>query len=256
MFIVVLFYRHPGKSYTLNHTFYNCEDVFETSSTQDSCTIGIWAAYDAKRRVITIDTEGLLGVSSNCQRRTRLLLKVLAITDIVIYRTRSERLEDNLFTFLGDASRVYIQHFSKELRNAFQKMPENTTGYTLSDLGPVVIIFHETRDTEPLTADAGQTRESIIRKRFTTLGLTTEAFSAIEYVGIQTPTRPTNFDQLKQCIKRQIKNSSVRTARPISVIYTTIKLLNEKFNGDIEKTVPSMFPNQYLTCSTVCLSCK
>lgn len=244
-----------GKSYTLNHTFYGCQEVFQTSSSQDSCTIGIWAAYDEKRRVITLDTEGLLGVSANCQRRTRLLLKVLAISDIVIYRTRSERLEDNLFTFLGDASRVFVQHFSKEMKNAFQRLPE-LSGHPFSELGPVVIIFQETRDTEPLKQEANQTRESIIRSRFKTLGLTTEAFSAIEYVGIQTLVRPTNFDQLKVCIKRHIKNSSARTPRPISVIYTTLKLLNEKFNGSIEKTVPSMFPNQYLTCPTTCLSCN
>lgn len=244
-----------GKSYTLNHTFYSCQEVFQTSSSQNSCTIGIWAAYDEKRRVITLDTEGLLGVSANCQRRTRLLLKVLAISDIVIYRTKSERLEDNLFTFLGDASRVYVQHFSKEMRNAFQRLPE-LNGHPISELGPVVIIFQETRDTEPLKQEANQTRESIIRSRFKTLGLTTEAFSAIEYVGIQTLVRPTNFDQLKVCIKKHIKSSSSRTPRSISVIYTTLKVLNEKFNGDIEKTVPSMFPNQYLTCPTMCLSCN
>lgn len=244
-----------GKSYTLNNTFYGCQEVFQTSSSQDSCTIGIWAAYDEKRRVITLDTEGLLGVSANCQRRTRLLLKVLAISDIVIYRTRSERLEDNLFTFLGDASRVYIQHFSKEMKNAFQRLPE-LNGHPISELGPVVIIFQETRDTEPLKQEGIQTRENIIRSRFKTLGLTIEAFSAIEYVGIQTLVRPTNFDQLKVCIKRHIKNSSSRTPRPISVIFRTLKTLNEKFNGNIEKTVPSMFPNQYLTCPTTCLSCN
>lgn len=247
-----------GKSYTLNHTFYGCREVFQTSSSQDSCTIGIWAAYDEKRRVITLDTEGLLGVSANCQRRTRLLLKVLAISDIVIYRTKSERLEDNLFTFLGDASRVYVQHFYKEMRNAFQRLPE-LNGHSLTELGPVVIIFQETRDTEPLkpsSENPNQTRESIIRSRFKTLGLTTEAFSAIDYVGIQTLIRPTNFDSLKVCMKKHIKNSSTRTPRSISVIYTILKVLNEKFNGDIEQTVPSMFPNQYLTCPIQCLSCN
>lgn len=244
-----------GKSYTLNHTFYDCQEVFQTSSSQESCTIGVWAAYDEKRRVITLDTEGLSGVSANCQRRTRLLLKVLTISDIVIYRTRSERLEDNLFTFLGDASRVYVQHFYQEIKNAFQRLPE-LSGHPFSELGPVVIIFQETRDTEPLKQEANQTRENIIRSRFKTLGLTTEAFSAIEYVGIQTLIRPTSFDQLKVCVKRHIKNSFSRTPRPISVIYTTLKVLNEKFDGDIEKTVPSMFPNQYLTCPTTCLSCN
>lgn len=244
-----------GKSYTLNNTFFDNRSVFQTSSSQESCTIGVWAAYDSKRQVITLDTEGLLGVSANCHRRTRLLLKVIAISDIVIYRTKSERLEDNLFTFLGDASRVYMQHFFKELKNASLRLPE-LNEQTLSDLGPVVIIFQETRDTEPLKQDANQSKESIIRKRFKTLGLTTEAFSAIEYVGIQTLVRPTNFESLKQCIKRHIKSSSARTSRPISVVHATLKLLNEKFNGDIEQTVPTMFNNTLLTCPVKCLSCN
>lgn len=50
-----------GKSYTLNHTFFLGREVFKTSPTQESCTVGVWAAMDPVHRVVVIDTEGLLG---------------------------------------------------------------------------------------------------------------------------------------------------------------------------------------------------
>ena len=67
-----------GKSHTLNHTLFNGEEVFKTSHLQSSCTAGVWAAYDTERRAIVLDTEGLLGISTNENRRTRLLLKVVS----------------------------------------------------------------------------------------------------------------------------------------------------------------------------------
>lgn len=50
-----------GKSHTLNHTFFLGREVFTTSPTQESCTVGVWAAMDPVHRVVVIDTEGLLG---------------------------------------------------------------------------------------------------------------------------------------------------------------------------------------------------
>lgn len=50
-----------GKSHTLNHTFFLGREVFKTSPTQESCTVGVWAAMDPVHRVVVIDTEGLLG---------------------------------------------------------------------------------------------------------------------------------------------------------------------------------------------------
>ena len=52
----------------------------------------------------------------NENHRTRQLLKVLAISDIVIYKTRAERLHTDLFYFMGDASKAYNEHFSVELQ--------------------------------------------------------------------------------------------------------------------------------------------
>jgi len=71
-----------GKSHTLNHTLFKGAEVFKTSHLQSSCTAGVWAAYDRERRAVILDTEGLLGVSTNENRRTRMLLKVHATTTI------------------------------------------------------------------------------------------------------------------------------------------------------------------------------
>lgn len=107
----------------------------------------MWVAYSSKYSAIFLDSEGLLGVSQNENRRTRLLLKVLAISDIVVYRTRAERLHNDLFTFLGDASDAYWKYFSPELRAASERCQMTTP---LSTLGPSVVIFQETQHTELL----------------------------------------------------------------------------------------------------------
>lgn len=65
-----------GKSHTLNSTFFNSEAVFRTSSEQESCTLGVWAAYDRCSNVLCLDTEGLLGSTSRDNQRVRMLLKV------------------------------------------------------------------------------------------------------------------------------------------------------------------------------------
>lgn len=67
-----------GKSYTLNHCFFKGDDVFRTSSEQESCTIGVWAAYDPELQVVILDTEGLMGSAklNDVDHRNRLLVKV------------------------------------------------------------------------------------------------------------------------------------------------------------------------------------
>jgi zinc finger FYVE domain-containing protein 1 len=39
-------------------------------------------------------------MSINEDKRVRLLLKVLAISDVIIYKTRAERLHNDLFNFI------------------------------------------------------------------------------------------------------------------------------------------------------------
>lgn len=145
-----------GKSHTLNHTFFMGREVFKTSPTQESCTVGVWAAFDPIRKLVVIDTEGLLGNSSKQGQRTRLLLKVLAVSDLIIYRTHADRLHDDLFKFLGDASDAYLKHFTKELKATTARCGLDVP---LSTLGPAVVIFHETVHTKLL--GSGKTSASI-----------------------------------------------------------------------------------------------
>lgn len=130
-----------GKSHTMNNVFFNGDEIFRTSAAQDSCTLGVWAAYQPEMGILCLDTEGLLGATTNENQRMRMLLKVLAISDIVIYRTRSERLHSDLFTFLGTASKAFHKHFSMALQALGLPGPPQS-------LGPAVIIFHETRNTQ------------------------------------------------------------------------------------------------------------
>ncbi len=136
-----------GKSHTLNHTFFGGKEVFDTSATQLSCTVGVWAAFDPVHNVVMLDTEGLLGVTANQNQRTRLLLKVLAVSDVVIYRTQADRLHNDMFQFLGDASKAYRRHFSTELKAASKRC---NLDIPLSNMGPAIVIFHETRHTDVL----------------------------------------------------------------------------------------------------------
>lgn len=242
-----------GKSYTMNEIFFKGKEVFCTSSDQDSCTVGIWVAYDRNLDVICIDTEGLLGATSNENQRTRLLLKILAISDIVIHRTRCERLHRDLFTFLGTASRAYTHHFTVALQSVSQKTELSST---LSALGPAVIIFHETRHTKILKSNKTESTEDILRTKFTKLHLDIEAFSSLKYVGVQTIVPPTNFKELQSAIIHELKNTTVRSSRSGRIVFLTLKALNSKFSGDIESTTHEiMFPDQYFTCPARCLSC-
>lgn len=250
-----------GKSHTLNHVFFCGKEVFGTSPSQLSCTVGVWAAYDEGSRVVVLDTEGLLGMSGNQNQRTRLLLKVLAISDIIIYRTRAERLHTDMFTFLGDASDAYLKHFTKELKDATERCHMDVP---LCNLGPAVIIFHETQHTHLLGVSENEANPSenlkspdeILKERFANVGRVPHAFSSIKYLGTRTETPPTNFKGLKQAVKGCLGDSSVRSSRSPTVIYKALMLLNEKFSGDIERTIPNTFPDEYFTCQAVCLSCQ
>lgn len=56
-------------------------------------------------------------------------VKVLAVSDIVIFRTRAERLHSSMFAFLGDASKNWRNHFERELRKIckeFEKADRST----------------------------------------------------------------------------------------------------------------------------------
>lgn len=65
------------------------------------------------------------------------------MSDVIIYKTRAERLHRDMFFFLGSASRAFSFHFQSALKNVGLEGP-------LSALGPAVVIFHESKHTKPL----------------------------------------------------------------------------------------------------------
>ncbi|XP_011805206.1 PREDICTED: zinc finger FYVE domain-containing protein 1 [Colobus angolensis palliatus] len=214
-----------GKSHTLNHTFFYGREVFKTSPTQESCTVGVWAAYDPVHKVAVIDTEGLLGATVNLSQRTRLLLKVLAISDLVIYRTHADRLHNDLFKFLGDASEAYLKHFTKELKATTARCGLDVP---LSTLGPAVIIFHETVHTQLLGSDhPSEVPEKLIQDRFRKLGRFPEAFSSIHYKGTRTYNPPTDFSGLRRALEQLLENNTTRSPRHPGVIFKALKTNNK-----------------------------
>lgn len=136
-----------GKSHTLNHVLFDGEEVFATSPSPSSCTIGVWAAYEPRLGLIVLDTEGLLGAATQQNQRMRLLLKVLAVSDVAVYRTRAERLHNDMFHFFGSASAAYLKYFTPQLRALSNRCGLDVP---LSNLGPAAVVFQETSRTQLL----------------------------------------------------------------------------------------------------------
>lgn len=85
--------------------------------------------------------------------------------------------------------------------------------------------------------------------------LETEAFSSIKYVGLQTANSTADYEPLQATIKKELNNTTVRSARKPHLVYDTLKVLNDKFSGEIENFSNGLFPDQYFTCPVKCLSC-
>ncbi|XP_076000034.1 zinc finger FYVE domain-containing protein 1 [Genypterus blacodes] len=244
-----------GKSHTLNHILFGGESVFYTSKSPSSCTVGVWAAYDPVQSLVALDTEGLLGAATNQNQRMHLLLKVLAVSDVVVYRTRAERLHEDMFQFLSSASAAYLKYFTPELRALSTRCGLDVP---LSSLGPAVIIFQETTHTQLLGHElkAPGHADSLLQKRFHDLCLGTEAFSSVQYVGTQTITPPTDYSRLLRRVKQHVNNTGTRSPRQPGIVFHALKGLSEMHLSDEKITPYSFFPDEYLTCSAVCLSCN
>eukprot|EP00094_Tigriopus_californicus_P012713 TCALIF_12290-PA protein Name:"Similar to ZFYVE1 Zinc finger FYVE domain-containing protein 1 (Homo sapiens)" AED:0.02 eAED:0.02 QI:61/1/1/1/1/0.75/4/514/657 len=241
-----------GKSFTLNHVFFDGQEIFPTSADPHSGTLGVSAVFQPCQNLLVLDTEGFLGQGHE-NRRTRQLLKVLAVSDIVIVKTQAERLHNDLFHFLGDAAKAYEEHFSAELKRVSQ---------AIGRLGPLVIIFHETRHTAPLKlSEAGLTPEDQIRRRILAQNQDVSAFSRLVYFGhCHDPEAndqgSTVFERLLRVIANHAADTSMRSPRPVSLIFRTIQVLNEKFRDDIVPTHFRSFPDEYFTCTSKCSCCE
>jgi len=198
----------------------------------------------------------MLGISSTGKldenQRSRQLLKVLAISDVVIFKTRAERIQSDLIYFLGDASKAYNNHFSNELK-----------GMSESSLGPTVIIFHETRFTRKLQEEpGGKSPEMILEDHFSSLNQDISAFSRLRYFGVQregpngcVDEESQSFAKLQNLVKEELEENSVRSARGMELIFKALCALNEKFSGDLSTSSRRSFPDEYFTCRTRCSSC-
>lgn len=75
----------------------------------------------------------------------------------MIFRTRSEKLQDDMFLFLGNALKAYNDHFSDILnnnnyhQNGGSNHRSNNNGLKAGVGPPAVIIFHETVNTKVLS---------------------------------------------------------------------------------------------------------
>ncbi|XP_077398137.1 zinc finger FYVE domain-containing protein 1 [Festucalex cinctus] len=251
-------YTGDGKSHTLNHILFNGEGVFFTSKSSSSCTVGVWAAYEPSLSLVALDTEGLFGATTNQNQRMRLLLKVLAVSDIVIYRTRAERLHNNIFQFLSSASGAYLKHFTPELKALSSRCGLDVP---LSCLGPAVIVFQETTHTQLLghgSKVAGHA-DMLLQRRFHDLGLATDAFSSVQYIGTQTVTPPTNYSELLDALRQQVHNTHTRSPRHPGIVFRALEALSERFCGELRDdklNLDTFFREEYFTCSAVCLSCN
>ncbi|KAG7277054.1 hypothetical protein CRUP_025464, partial [Coryphaenoides rupestris] len=231
-----------GKSHTLNHILFGGETVFYTSKSPSSCTVGVWAAYDPALSLLALDTEGLLGAATNQNQRMRLLLK---------------RLHNDMFHFLSSASAAYLKHFTPELRALSSRCGLDVP---LSCLGPAIIVFQETTHTQLLGHESlvvGHA-DTLLQRRFHDLGLSTEAFSAMQYVGTQTVAPPTDYSLLLEAVRQQVRNTHTRSPRQPAIVFRALEALSERFCGEISDDLVTLhfFPDEYFTCSSVCLSCS
>ncbi|KAL5108659.1 Zinc finger FYVE domain-containing protein 1 [Taenia crassiceps] len=250
-----------GKSHTLNRAFClegagdGAENVFFTSSSQCDCTLGVWAAFEPQRGYLLLDTEGLLGASVNPNRQRRLLLKVFAVADVVVYRSMSDRLHTDMFTFLADASDAFVRHFQPHLEALAQ---QHDLPWSARQLGPAVLIFQETRHTLPLVGDADGT--AFLKERFASIHRNADAFSTLRYVGIQTTSGSTNFTPFVRVADELMSETSVRAPRRLEHIFRALLGLSRHFANDLPDAAATAatsltFVEEYFTCPARCTVC-
>ena len=106
-----------------------------------------------------------------------------------------------------------------------------------------------------LNSATTESAEDVLRERFAQTRLEIEAFSSIKYVGVQTTSPPSDYEPLRIAVKNELQNTTVRSARKPYLVFNTLKVLNDKFSGEIENTSNVLFPDQYFTCAVKCYSC-
>ena len=75
--------------------------------------MGVWSALVENQRTFILDTEVRLGLLQNDNIRNRLLLKILCISDVIIFHTRASKLPNDMFQFLFHVSNAFLKYFRK-----------------------------------------------------------------------------------------------------------------------------------------------
>lgn len=108
--------------------------------------------------------------------------------------------------------------------------------------------------------------DTLLQKRFHDLGLGTQAFSSVQYVGTQTITPPTDYSRLLEAVKQQVKNTHTRSPRQPGIVFHALEVsagrsgILDEFNGEITNVLldvslvistPILFPSQFFPPSSV-----
>ncbi|XP_055741670.1 zinc finger FYVE domain-containing protein 1-like isoform X2 [Salvelinus fontinalis] len=166
----------------------------------------------------------------------------------------------SIFGNTGEGKSHTLNHTFFLGREVFQTSPtqESCTVGVWAAMDPIhrVVVI----DTEGLLGadNPSESAERLLQERFRKLGLFPEAFSSIQYRGTRTYNPPTDFSGLLRSLEQQLDNNTTRSPRSASVIYRALQALSERFSGDIPEehlASNSFFPDEYFTCSGICLSC-
>ncbi|KAI4557115.1 hypothetical protein MJT46_013794 [Ovis ammon polii x Ovis aries] len=70
---------------------------------------------------------------------------------------------------------------------------------------------------------------------------------------------PTDFSGLGRALEKQPENNTTRSPRHLGIVFKDLKALSDRFSGEIpddQMAHSSFFPDEYSTCSSLCLSCR
>ena len=86
------------------------------------------------------------------------------------------------------------------------------------------------------------------------------AFSRLRYFGVKRGGDEAHeneyFSKLRDIIKQELNDTSIRSPRNLQVVFQAFCSLNEKFSGDLSTTSHRSFPDEYFTCRSKCHSCE
>lgn len=76
--------------------------------------------------------------------------------------------------------------------------------------------------------------DTMLQKRFHDLNLSTEAFSAVQYVGTQTIRPPTDYSSLLEAVKQQVKNTHTRSPRQPGIVFHALEVSGSRLHVGVK----------------------